>query len=88
LLLANNESYGCIKKDKTLACELVESIDLGFEILHPGGMDNTQELADTYGIEQDTFVLDVASGTCESAYYPVIYRARSLSYQFLLEEYD
>lgn len=48
---------------------LVESEDLGFEILHPGGLDITQELADLCGIEKDTSVLDIASGTGESACY-------------------
>lgn len=50
---------------------LVESEDLGFEIFHPGGLDITQELADLCGIKKGTFVLDVASGTGESACYLV-----------------
>jgi ubiquinone/menaquinone biosynthesis C-methylase UbiE len=48
---------------------LVEGEDLGFEILHPGGLDVTQELADLCNIKKDTSVLDVASGTGESACY-------------------
>jgi ubiquinone/menaquinone biosynthesis C-methylase UbiE len=48
---------------------LVEGEDLGFEILHPGGLDITQELADLCSIQKDIFVLDVASGTGESACY-------------------
>jgi ubiquinone/menaquinone biosynthesis C-methylase UbiE len=48
---------------------LVEGEDLGFEILHPGGLDITQELAQLCGIKKDTSVLDAASGTGESACY-------------------
>lgn len=57
--------------DKTKASleNLVESEDLGFEILHPGGLGVTQELAELCGIEQGTYTLEVASGTGESACY-------------------
>jgi len=48
---------------------LVEGEDLGFEILHPGGLEITQELADLCSIKKGTSVLDVASGTGESACY-------------------
>ncbi len=48
---------------------LVESENLGFEILHPGGLIITQELAGLCGIQKDTYVLDVASGTGETACY-------------------
>lgn len=50
---------------------LIESEDFGFEILHPGGLEITQELANLCGVEKDTFVLDVASGTGETACYLV-----------------
>ena len=46
---------------------LVESEDLGFEILHPGGLEITRELANLCRIGKDSYVLDVASGTGESA---------------------
>lgn len=46
---------------------LVEWLDLGLEILHPGGLQLTRELADQCGVTRDTKVLDVASGTGESA---------------------
>ena len=46
---------------------LVESEDLGFEILHPGGLEITRELARLCGIQKGTYVLDVASGTGETA---------------------
>ncbi len=48
---------------------LVEGEELGFEILHPGGMSITQELADLCGVAKGTSVLDVASGTGETACY-------------------
>ena len=48
---------------------LVESEDLGLELLHPGGLDTTKELARLCRIGKDTSVLDVASGTGESACY-------------------
>jgi SAM-dependent methyltransferase len=46
---------------------LLEADDLGLEVLHPGGMDITRQLADLCGIGEGTSVLDVASGTGESA---------------------
>ncbi len=48
---------------------LIESEDLGFEILHPGGIEITQELAELCKITRNTYVLDVASGTGETACY-------------------
>lgn len=48
---------------------LIESEDLGFEILHPGGLEITQELAKLCGIEKGTYALDIASGTGETACY-------------------
>ena len=46
---------------------LVESIDLGIESLHPGGLLMTREMAELAGVNEDTYVLDVAAGTGESA---------------------
>lgn len=46
---------------------LLETDDLGLDVLHPGGMDITRELAALCGIGEGTSVLDVASGTGESA---------------------
>ena len=57
------------KKTKASLENLIEGEDLGFEILHPGGLVITQELADRCGIKQDTYVLDIASGTGETACY-------------------
>jgi arsenite methyltransferase len=48
---------------------LIESEDLGLEVLHPGGLEITRELAEFCHIGKETFVLDVASGTGESACY-------------------
>lgn len=48
---------------------LVESEDLGLEVLHPGGLEITRELAELCHIGPDSKVLDVASGTGESACY-------------------
>ena len=48
---------------------LVESEDLGLEILHPGGLEITRELATLCHIEKDSKILDVAAGTGESACY-------------------
>lgn len=46
---------------------LVETMDLGIETLHPGGLDVTRQLAEMANVSKDTEVLDVASGTGESA---------------------
>jgi ubiquinone/menaquinone biosynthesis C-methylase UbiE len=48
---------------------LVETQDLGLELLHPGGLEITQELAHLCQVGKNTSVLDVASGTGESACY-------------------
>jgi len=50
---------------------LIEIEDVGLEILHPGGFEITRELAELCHIGKDTLVLDVASGTGESAFYLV-----------------
>lgn len=47
--------------------KLVESGDLQLEVLHPGGMEMTRELAEYCGVSESNQVLDVASGTGESA---------------------
>jgi arsenite methyltransferase len=44
---------------------LLESLDLGEEVLHPGGLDTTRELAELCHLGSTTRVLDVASGTGE-----------------------
>jgi arsenite methyltransferase len=46
---------------------LVENEDLALDILHPGGLDITRELALLCRIKNGSSVLDVASGTGESA---------------------
>lgn len=46
---------------------LIEGADLGLEVLHPGGLEITKELAELCHIGKDTKVLDVSSGTGESA---------------------
>jgi ubiquinone/menaquinone biosynthesis C-methylase UbiE len=48
---------------------LIEQVDVEFEILHPGDLDITRELAQRCEIGSDTYVLDVASGSGESACY-------------------
>jgi len=47
--------------------ELIESVDLKLEVLHPGGLEITKELAEFCHIGKGTKVLDVSSGTGESA---------------------
>jgi ubiquinone/menaquinone biosynthesis C-methylase UbiE len=48
---------------------LVESGDLKIEVLHPGGLETTRELAELCRIGAGSKVLDVASGTGETACY-------------------
>jgi SAM-dependent methyltransferase len=48
---------------------LIEQEDLGFEVLHPGGLEITRELAVLCKIQPDRTVLEVAAGTGESACY-------------------
>ena len=48
---------------------LVEDGDLGFQILHPGGLELTRELAELCCAGPHKRLLDVASGTGESACY-------------------
>jgi len=50
---------------------LIENEDLGIEILHPGGLEITGELSELCHIGKNTKVLDIASGTGESAFYLV-----------------
>ncbi len=60
------------KDDKRPSLEtLIEAEDVGLEILHPGGLEITRQLAELSHIDKDTMVLDVASGTGESALYLV-----------------
>jgi arsenite methyltransferase len=47
--------------------KLIEGIDLRLEVLHPGGLAITTELAEFCHIGKGTRVLDVSSGTGESA---------------------
>ncbi len=47
--------------------EILEKEDLGIEVLHPGGLEITKELAELCGINRKSKVLDVACGTGESA---------------------
>jgi len=47
--------------------DLIESEYLGLEVLHLGGLEITKELAELCHIGKDTKVLDVSSGTGESA---------------------
>lgn len=47
--------------------ELIESVDLRLEVLHPGGLGITRELAELCHVGKDTKLLDVSSGTGESA---------------------
>jgi SAM-dependent methyltransferase len=46
---------------------LIEAEDLGLEILHPGGLTITRELARATGIVTGTRLLEVAAGTGETA---------------------
>jgi SAM-dependent methyltransferase len=48
---------------------LIESEDLGLEVLHPGGLEITRELAELCKVREATSLLDVAAGTGESACY-------------------
>jgi|Deesub1362A_J573_1020465.scaffolds.fasta_scaffold00017_127 ubiquinone/menaquinone biosynthesis C-methylase UbiE len=59
------------KSDRTRPSleSLIESEDLGLEVLHPGGLEITRELAELCHIQKSQKVLDVASGTGESACY-------------------
>lgn len=46
---------------------LIERYDFGIEILHPGGLEITKELATMCHLREDSRILEVASGTGESA---------------------
>jgi len=50
---------------------LIESVNLKLEVLHPGGFEITRELAELCHIGKGTKVLDVSSGTGESACFLV-----------------
>ena len=63
---------GSLKKKERPSLEsLVEIGDLGIEILHLGELDITGELAELCHIRKGTEVLDVATGTGESACFLV-----------------
>ncbi|MCA6214535.1 methyltransferase domain-containing protein [Thermococcus bergensis] len=47
--------------------EILEEENLGIEVLHPGGLEITRELAELCGINEKSKVLDVACGTGETA---------------------
>jgi SAM-dependent methyltransferase len=48
---------------------LIEQEDLGLEVLHPGGLEITRELAELCRLKAGDNILDVASGSGESACY-------------------
>jgi SAM-dependent methyltransferase len=50
---------------------LIETEAIGVESFHPGGLESTRELAERCWIGKDTRVLDVASGTGETACFLV-----------------
>lgn len=50
---------------------LIELDEFGLDVLHPGGLDTTSKLAAFCGIASGDHVLDVASGTGESALFLV-----------------
>jgi SAM-dependent methyltransferase len=50
---------------------LIEAEDFGLEVLHPGGLDTTSELATLCEIGSGSRVLDVATGTGEGALFLV-----------------
>lgn len=57
-----------VRSDSGASLErIVEAGDLGLEVLHPGGMQVTRELAEFCDIGEGDRVLDVACGTGESA---------------------
>jgi ubiquinone/menaquinone biosynthesis C-methylase UbiE len=58
-----------VDKNRPSLENLVESGDLELEILHPGGLEITRELAELCHVVKGSKVLDVASGTGESAFY-------------------
>jgi SAM-dependent methyltransferase len=61
-----------IKKNKRPSLEnIIESEDVCLEILHPGGLEMTRELVQLCHIGKVIKVLDIGSGTGESAFYLV-----------------
>jgi ubiquinone/menaquinone biosynthesis C-methylase UbiE len=60
---------GSVQKRGPSLENLVERENLGLEVLHPGGLEITKELATLCHIGKGSKVLDVASGTGESACY-------------------
>ena len=55
--------------DRASLENLIEQVDVELDVLHPGGLDITRELAEHCRIGHDTYVLDVAAGTGETACY-------------------
>jgi arsenite methyltransferase len=55
--------------DRASLENLIEQVDVELDVLHPGGLDITRELAERCRIGHDTYVLDVAAGTGETACY-------------------
>ena len=53
--------------DKPSLENFLETEDIGLEILHPGGLEVTREMAEACGIGRESRVLDVSSGTGEGA---------------------
>ena len=56
-----------VSTDEASLEKLIETEVLKVESLHPGGLELTRELAELCNIDKGTSVLDVASGTGESA---------------------
>jgi ubiquinone/menaquinone biosynthesis C-methylase UbiE len=67
--VSNREVEGSMTptdQDQASLEAVIESVELGLEVLHPGGLEITKELAELCHVGSDTRVLDVASGTGEA----------------------
>ncbi len=64
---AANAHAGKAHRQRPTLEHVLETEDFGIEVLHPGGLEITRELAELCAIGDGTAVLDVASGTGESA---------------------
>ena len=62
--MAGKQSHGQVSLEA-----IVESGDLGLPVLHPGGLESTRELAELCHAGPGKLLLDVASGSGESACY-------------------
>lgn len=58
-----------IAKDRPSLENLLEGENLGVESLHPGGIKITRELANLSNVNAESILLDLASGTGESALF-------------------